>query len=334
MAKRRNLARRNPPRQRRRVKVWTASIAAIPKQLDRQFVTNAQRLGTLLRSEIWFLSHGHSQATPWESLDHEVFNRFVSQRSKLPVPETTADGAMRSRMALLIDSPGGFSVSAYRLAALLQKQCGGFTAIVPRYAKSAATLLCCGANSIVLGQHAELGPLDVQIYDADTEEQWVSALDEVQAVEALEQSAIDSAIRIMIYLRERTGKRINTLMPHALQFAADVTKPLFDKIDSVRFSRQSRRLQEAQDYAERLLRIKFSTLDAKAIARDLVRNYAIHTFVIDKAEAKQLGRRQQGGPVGLQVDQRIVPAVEQLLDWFYENLPGKTIIGNIVEDSQ
>ena len=195
---------------------------------------------------------------------------------------------------------------------------------------------CCvvAQSSIVLGQNAELGPLDVQFYDADTEETWVSALDEVQAVEALEQSAIDSAVRIMIYLREQTGKKLNIIMPHALRFAADVTKPLFDKIDSVRYSRQSHRLQEAQDYAERLLRVKFSVSDAKAIARDFVRNYATHGFVIDRAEASQIGRRQGLEPVGLQIDSKVSAAVEVLLDWFYENLPGKTIIGNIVEEPQ
>ena len=36
---------------------------------------------------------------------------------------------------------------------------------MPFWAKSAATLLCLGADKIVLGEHAELGPLDVQIYE-------------------------------------------------------------------------------------------------------------------------------------------------------------------------
>jgi hypothetical protein len=125
----------------------------------------------------------------------------------------------------------------------------------------------------VLGEDAELGPLDAQFFDSDVAEDWVSALDEVQAVEALEQSATETAYKVMIYLKERTGKSYNALLPHALKFAAEITKPLFEKIDSVRYSRQSRRLQEAQDYAERLLRPRFNEGNAKAIAQDLVRKY-------------------------------------------------------------
>ena len=192
-------------------------------------------------------------------------------------------------------------------------------------------MLCLGAQSILLGENGELGPLDAQIYDADVEEAMVSALDEVQAVEALEQSAIDSAWRIMLYLKEQTGKKLNTLMPHALHFAADVTKPLFEKIDAVRYSRQSRRLQEAQDYAERLLQPRFTATEAKAIARDLVRNYPTHGFLIDRQEAKRIGRRPNKAAVGLQVEQKYGRELESLLGWFYDNLSNKTIIGNIKE---
>jgi ClpP class serine protease len=33
---------------------------------------------------------------------------------------------------------------------LLKRHCGGFVAVVPRYAKSAATLLALGADEIIL----------------------------------------------------------------------------------------------------------------------------------------------------------------------------------------
>jgi membrane-bound ClpP family serine protease len=51
---------------------------------------------------------------------------------------------------------------------LISKLCresavGKFIVVVPRRAKSAATLICCGADEIHMGQMSELGPIDPQI---------------------------------------------------------------------------------------------------------------------------------------------------------------------------
>jgi hypothetical protein len=56
--------------------------------------------------------------------------------------------------ALVIATPGGSAKSAFQLAMLLKRHCGGFVAVVPRYAKSAATLLALGADEIILGSNS------------------------------------------------------------------------------------------------------------------------------------------------------------------------------------
>lgn len=56
----------------------------------------------------------------------------------------------KEKIALVIESPGGSAKSAFQLAMLLKRHCGGFVAVVPRYAKSAATLLALGADEIIL----------------------------------------------------------------------------------------------------------------------------------------------------------------------------------------
>lgn len=87
-------------------------------------------------------------------------------------------------IALLLESPGGTAPDAYGIARLLCRHAGGFTAVIPSYAKSAATLLSLGASRIIMGIDAELGPLDAQLWDSDREER-TSALDEIQALERL-----------------------------------------------------------------------------------------------------------------------------------------------------
>ena len=158
----------------------------------------------------------------------------------------------------------------------------------------------------------------------------------VQAIEQLEESAIEVAMRMLKSLRDRTHKRVNLLLDPSLRFAAEVTKPLFEKIDAVSYSRHHRMLKEAEDYAVRLLiGRRFPRDEAEALARDLVKQYSTHEFVIDLEECKRLGiMRDDDGKevrrVGLHAkgpaDLAVVEAVETLY-----NLIGDTLaLGRIV----
>jgi hypothetical protein len=67
--------------------------------------------------------------------------------------------------ALLINSPGGFGLAAERIINLCRSysKTGRYDAIVPARAKSAATMVCFGADSIHMTPKSELGPVDPQI---------------------------------------------------------------------------------------------------------------------------------------------------------------------------
>ena len=77
---------------------------------------------------------------------------------------------------------------------------------------SAATLLTLGADGILMGPDASLGPLDAQIFDIETE-MYGSVLNEVQALERLRAYALESVDETMQLLVTRTGKRVETLLP-------------------------------------------------------------------------------------------------------------------------
>jgi ClpP class serine protease len=69
-----------------------------------------------------------------------------------------------SRLMLIIDSPGGSARAAEQMIRVCRVYAGGkFSIIVPKAAKSAATLVCLGAERIYMGPAAELGPVDPQI---------------------------------------------------------------------------------------------------------------------------------------------------------------------------
>jgi len=65
---------------------------------------------------------------------------------------------------LLLNSRGGDGNAAEKLLSMCKKRFSEeFTIIVPTSAKSAATMMCLGADKIMMGYGAELGPIDPQI---------------------------------------------------------------------------------------------------------------------------------------------------------------------------
>jgi hypothetical protein len=224
------------------------------------------------------------------------------------------------KIALLIDSPGGSAKCAYQIATLLRRHCGGFVAVVPRYAKSAGTLLALGATTIKMSDQAELGPLDAQLRDDETEE-WRSALDEFQALERLNAFALEVADRSMMHLIPRTRKKVDTLLPKVLHFAADLAKPLLDKTDPVRYTAASRALKIAEEYASRLLQPKYPTTKAQQIARHLVEKYPDHGFVIDRQEAESFGLKTEA----------FSPEQEAIAERLFPFLGETTVMGHLIE---
>src|ERR1019366_1586842 len=165
---------------------FVASICPGDKhELPMKFVTAINGLEKELNLPVWLLIQGDEpdSSVPFGSLDWPTLEMFVAAKESLP----------KQKIALVIDSPGGQADVAYQLAMILRRRCGSFMAIIPRWAKSAATLLSLAADEIYLGEDGQLGPLDVQIYDADKEERYSSALDEVGAIGELEEAAINAA---------------------------------------------------------------------------------------------------------------------------------------------
>ena len=244
---------------------WIAEpLADLQKQLDMQ---------------LWlFIQMGG--ADPVQQISYEVYKHFFEMEGEI---------VRGSNVALLIESPGGSAHDAFKIARLFQRRTAQFVTIVPCYAKSAATLLALGGHELILGHDAELGPLDVQLLDPDREKVG-SALDAVQALERLNAfslTAIDQAMKMLLL---RTGKRIDTLLPVVMTYAASLVHPLLKNIDSEDYTRKSRNLKIAEEYAGRLIsKSAVPNETAVKIARKLVENYPTHSFVIDPDEARTIG---------------------------------------------
>lgn len=163
---------------------------------------------------------------------------------------------------MILYSRGGSAASAYLIGKLCREYSkeDNFTIVVPRSAKSAATLICCAANEIHMGSLSELGPIDPQI-------------------NGLPALGLKNSV-------EHIAELVKSNPSSAEMFA----KYLHLSLDLINLGYYERVAESAMQYAENLLETHKSNLPkpAKAIANDLVYKYKDHGFVIDKAEAKAI----------------------------------------------
>ena len=94
---------------------------------------------------------------------------------------------------LVMATPGGDPDAGFRIARALQHAYkDGFEALIPRFCKSAGTLVLVGAKKLYMADRSELGPLDIQIKKGDELYGRNSGLDINQAVEFLKGEALIS----------------------------------------------------------------------------------------------------------------------------------------------
>ena len=72
-------------------------------------------------------------------------------------------GLQGEDLDLILHSPGGSLDAAEAIVSYLRTRFSNIRVIVPQFAKSAATMIACAADEIVLGNHSFLGPTDAQI---------------------------------------------------------------------------------------------------------------------------------------------------------------------------
>lgn len=164
-------------------------------------------------------------------------------------------------LLLILHSSGGEAGSAYLIGKLCREYCNNsFVVTVPRYAKSAATIICCAANEIHMGSLSELGPIDPQIGN-------IPALGLKNSIE---------------HIAELVKK-----YPESSEMFA---RYLSLSLKLINLGYYERIAESAMQYAEKLLLTHKGLLPrpAKEIAYELVYKYKDHSFVIDKTESIEI----------------------------------------------
>jgi hypothetical protein len=170
---------------------------------------------------------------------------------------------------MLLASPGGDGETAIRIVRALQTRCTELTVLLPDMAKSAATILCLGADRLLFGPGGDLGPVDPQMrYPNGT---LASAKELVEAVDEAE--------------RRITGNP--PTFPLFANLLADVNMLMVEQARNA-LSRSEALVKEALGANRTRNEADVEAL-ASSLKRPLIDEPASHSAVISAAAAKSFG---------------------------------------------
>jgi hypothetical protein len=183
--------------------------------------------------------------------------------------------AVPKRLDVILESSGGSIDAAYNIGLLLRKYAPDeLNIIVPRWAKSAATVLACAGDKIEMTPVAELGPVDPQI-------------------------------RMLIAIERRTEQFSPLDIESTLQLIRDEFKDGHQELaqgllERLQFPLTLGGIKKSLDVGEQYITYLLTSRmfngeadKAKQIAYRLVHGYSTHAFCIDCDEAKSIGLRAE-----------------------------------------
>jgi len=145
--------------------------------------TEDQQSGLLLYGNK--LAHQHKA-------DVVFFNGLINRMNVHALIRTLKGRTRKSKIILLLITPGGDPDAAYMITRHLQSHYGHFSLFVAGFCKSAGTLIALGAHELIFSDHGELGPLDVQLSKKDELGETQSGLVGLDALAQLQNRAFDT----------------------------------------------------------------------------------------------------------------------------------------------
>ncbi|MDD5044189.1 MAG: peptidase [Candidatus Omnitrophica bacterium] len=173
------------------------------------------------------------------------------------------------RLDLFLHSPGGFLDSAYKIIRICKEYSNEFNVIVPLAAKSAATVICLGANEIVMTVFAELGPIDPIIQHPYKPDVRVPARS-IKDFFAFLNSTETEKILVDPQFKTQMSSLLDPYLIGSYQTALNSSKQIAEKL-----------------LKENALKSKPTQVDEAV--KKLTEFYYSHSYVIDRNEAREIG---------------------------------------------
>lgn len=195
-------------------------------------------------------------------------------------------GRQSEKALLVLATPGGDPHAGFRIARAIQHEYGQFDVLVPRYCKSAGTLVALGAKTLFMDDMSELGPLDIQVKKNDEVVGRNSGLDIIQAVNYLQNQTLTAFQTYLVGLTQDVGLSTKVASDISSKLTTGLFEPISAQIDPVRLAEMQRATEVAFEYGSRLAS-HGRNLRPDGLSK-LVNGYPSHGFVIDRKEARNI----------------------------------------------
>lgn len=220
-----------------------------------------------------------------DDTDVAIYNGVIGRFFDEEVITKTLGRRRRPNLLLIMVTEGGDPDCAFRIARCLQSKYQRFSLFVSGYCKSAGTLIAIGAHQLVVSDHGELGPLDVQMAKKDELVDRQSGLTVISALDFLREKAYSSFEQIFYDFEEKTGGivTVQTASKIAVDIVTSIISPIASQVDPLHVGDAARSLRVAEQYGVRLAQSSKSITQAGLLK--LLTGYASHGFAIDRREA-------------------------------------------------
>lgn len=182
----------------------------------------------------------------------------------------------RSRVDLILYTRGGDVLTPWRLVNLIREYTEHFSVLVPFRAYSAGTLLCLGADEIVMGKMGELGPIDPSVINAFNPQ-------DPSNPSARLPVSIEDVYSYMTLIAEKMGIYDESTMARAFLLLAE-------KIHPLALGNVQRNWMLIRSLAHKMLGLRREALTAEqvqSIVEHLTEKLYAHNHMIARREAKE-----------------------------------------------
>jgi len=198
-------------------------------------------------------------------------------------------GMRGGRLDLILYSPGGSPEAAEAIVSYLRQRFSAIRVIVPHLAMSAATMIACAANEVVLGEHSFLGPTDPQIFlPTPLGTRIVPAqavLDQFDmAKREYDNPATSAAFPIWLPMLAQYGPDLLVLCESAMALSKELVKLW---LEAYMFKGKSNCSEKAERIAEWLADHNNFKSHSRHIARDKVEEQGLSVFRLEEDRCLQ-----------------------------------------------
>jgi hypothetical protein len=207
--------------------------------------------------------------------DRQPINSIIAEDAVRPLYEHLLSIGESKRIDLFIYSRGGDVSVPWRIVSMFREFCNEFSVLVPYKAYSAATLICLGADKIIMGKKAELGPIDPTLRKM--------SIGEVAGPP--QEISVEDVNSYVSFVRERANINDQSALAQMISILANYLTPL--TLGSV--NRQNSHIRLV---ARKLLTSRKEKLDEakiNSIIETLTEKIYSHGHGIGRKEAQEIG---------------------------------------------